>query len=511
MVFIKSNKGQNWLLPPSIEDLIPKDHVCYLVESLVESMDFTSFEVKYSGPGHPAYHPGILLKLLVMGVLDRVRSSRRLARNARENIVYIYLSEKLTPDFRTISDFRKNNPTIVKEAFKHTVTLAKQEGLLDLSYFSTDGSKAKANAANKRVLTKEELEFLLRFVDKELEEWAERDGVEDNAFGELRGNDQLPDKSKKKIQKIVKHYVKNIKEKGKLFKEETVNKLHRAQQELQEHELDKVSITDPESRFMKNKKGKIEFSYNVQLSVDKKGFILANDVCRDGNDTEQLQPQVLQTETNLGALPEGVPWSFDNGYFEGSNLKFLSDKKVNAYIPDNEKKEDGPYDKKHFRYNPRKDEYTCPANQPLTFLNEQFDKHKNKIIRKYKGQTCPTCPYQSQCTKSKDGIRQIKSYPYETERNTMTAKMETPEAKEIYKIRAQTVEPVIGDIKENKGIRTFITRSLETVKTEFNLICAANNIKRMWLQLQKNNNTKHTITRFIQNLCRNRYLCPYST
>ena len=83
-----------------------------------------------------------------MGVMDRVRSSRRLARNARENFLYMYLAEKLNPDFRTISDFRKNNPELVKEVFKHTVILAKQEGLIDLSNLSTDGTKVKANASN---------------------------------------------------------------------------------------------------------------------------------------------------------------------------------------------------------------------------------------------------------------------------------------------------------------------------------------------------------------------------
>lgn len=154
MAYIQSYKGQSWLLLPSIEDLIPDDHICFLVEGLVDSLDYSVFDIRYLGAGHPAYHPRILLKLLIMGVLDRVRSSRRLARNARENVVYIYLSEKLTPDFRTISDFRKDNPELVKEVFKHTVSFAKEEGLLDLTYLATDGTKIKANASNRRVLSK---------------------------------------------------------------------------------------------------------------------------------------------------------------------------------------------------------------------------------------------------------------------------------------------------------------------------------------------------------------------
>lgn len=499
MVFIRSYKGQTWLLPPNVEELIPYDHVCYLVESLVDSLDFSSFEVKYSGPGHPAYHPRVLLKPIVMGGLDRMRSSRRLARNIRENVVYMYLAEKLTPDFRTINDFRKNNPKLVKEVFKHTVILAKQEGMLDLSHLSTDGSKVKANAANKRILTKKELEFLRRFVDEELEEWAKQDNFEDDMFDNLRGSDQLPNKRKKETRKVVKYYIRKIKDKGNLFKEETAKKLEQAYQELEKHELEKVSTTDPESRFMKNKKGKIELSYNIQVSVDKKGFILANDVCQDANDTKQLQPQVLQTEMNVGTLPENGPWSFDNNYFEGENLKFLSDKKIDGYIPDHEQKVDDPYDKKHFVYDPIKDEYTCPAKQVLTFSFEYFDKTKKKSIKVYKGQTCNTCSYKSECTKNKKGIRYMKAYPHETERNAMTSKMRTEQANEVYKLRAQIVEPVIGDIKENKGVQTFLTKSLETVRTEFNLTCTACNLKKIWAYLQKkNDNLKNNLQEIIQ-------------
>ena len=296
MAYIQSYKEQSWLLPPSIEDLIPEDHVCFLVESLVDNLDYEVFNVQYSGAGHPAYHPRILLKLLVMGVLDRVRSSRRLARNSRENVVYMYLAEKLSPDFRTISDFRKDNPTLFKEIFKHTVSFAKVEGLLDLSHLCTDGSKVKANASNRRVLSKEELEVLLRFVDEELEEWEKRDAQEDEAFGDLRGSDQLPKQSKATLRRAAQYYIKKVRERGSVFKEEVQHCLQKAYSEAKEQGLRRVSMTDSESRFMKNKKGRIEFSYNPQLTVDKEGFVLANEVSQCGYDVGQLQPRSFRQE-----------------------------------------------------------------------------------------------------------------------------------------------------------------------------------------------------------------------
>jgi len=255
MVFIKSFKNQTWLFPPALEDLIPEDHVCFLVENFIDSLDFSVFEEKYEGSGAPAYHPRILLKLLVIGVLDKVRSSRRLAKNARENVVYMFLAEKLVPDFRTISDFRKNNPDLIKTVFKHTVCLARKEGMLDLSHLSTDGTKIKANAADKRIFTKEELEFMMKFVENELETWAEQDSLEDDFFDNIRGSDQLPGSSRKRVKSAVKHYIEELKEKGELLRTNVEAKLERAHQEIEKNDLEKVSMSDPECRFMKSKKG----------------------------------------------------------------------------------------------------------------------------------------------------------------------------------------------------------------------------------------------------------------
>lgn len=500
MVFIKSFKNQTWLFPPSIEELIPEDHVCYLVESFIESLDFSVFEIKYDGAGHPGYHPRILLKLLLMGMLDKMRSSRKLARNTRENVVYMYLAEKLTPDFRTISDFRKDNPDLIKTVFKHTVTLAKKEGMLDLSHFATDGTKIKANASSRRVFTKEELDFLSHFIDDELEKWAKQDTLDDDFFGEIRGSDQLPKASKKRIKSAVKHYIEEIKVKGEEFKNSLKSKFEIAQCEIENHEINKVSMTDPESRFMLSKKGNLELSYNAQITTDTNGIIIANDVCDSSSDIYQLQPMVIQTEQNLETIPEKIKWSFDKGYYESHNIKFLCDKRIDGYIPAQEKKSKNPYDKSNFSYDKQKDEYVCPEKKSLIFFKDHYDKPKNKMIRKYRGVDCGNCLKQKECTKTKEGIRIVKMFPYEEERQVLDEKMKTIEGKKIYNLRKQIVEPVFGDIRENKGVMSFITRGLETVKTEFNLICTANNIRRIQKrgELYNKGNLKNTL--FFENL-----------
>src|SRR3990167_8699153 len=103
MAYIASNKNQNWLLPLSIKDMIPKGHICFMVEEFASSLDFSNFDMIYDGAGHPAYHPAIIMKILIQGMLSKVRSSRKLASGCRENFVFMYLAEKVQPDFRTIA------------------------------------------------------------------------------------------------------------------------------------------------------------------------------------------------------------------------------------------------------------------------------------------------------------------------------------------------------------------------------------------------------------------------
>ena len=182
MAYIASNKNQNWLLPPNIKDIIPKDHICFLIEDVVDKLDFSNFDVEYSGAGHPAYHPRIICKILTQSMIDRVRPSRAIARNARENVIFMYLTENLTPDFRTISDFRKDNYRLLKDVFKITVSAAKELGAIGLNQLSVDGSKLKACASNNSSVTKEQLNVIEQYVNNELREGIEIDNVEDKHF-----------------------------------------------------------------------------------------------------------------------------------------------------------------------------------------------------------------------------------------------------------------------------------------------------------------------------------------
>lgn len=484
MAFIKSYKNQEWLLPPRLEDIIPEDHICYFIDEIVDSIDFSSIEAKYEGAGHPAYHPKIIIKLLLIGMIDGVRSSRKIAKNVRENVVYMFLAGKLKPDFRTISDFRKNNQELIKFCFKEVVSIAKQSDMVGLESLCIDGSKIKANASTGRTLTKEELLSIDGFIKNEISKGIEEDLTEDKIYGEDKSGYEtlklrekieetnLKSRNGKLLRKMLRDFLEGDEVKRERIKE-TIDKA------MSQIDQDSVSLTDPESRFMKSKKGNTEYSYNPQITVDSKyGIILANDVVQQCTDKEQLIPQIEKCEESVGKLPEGTKINADNGYYTTGNIRYLSDRKLDGYIPGNLSSqrlkgkiiEKNPFGKESFVYDPAKDEFICPANERITFRYIYFDRSKKNNVRIYKRSNCKNCKYYNQCVKNKKGIKIIKSLGSEIETKIMAEKFESEAGREEYKIRARTVERVYGDIKENMGFREFRTRGTKKVRTELNLV-----------------------------------------
>src|SRR3989338_7851126 len=205
MTYISSYKGQDLLLPTSIKQMIPENHISFFVEDFVESMDFSVFDMIYDGAGHPAYHPRIIMKVIIQGMLSKERSSRKLASACRENFVFMYLAEKIQPNFRTIARFRKKNASFVKEAFKETINLASEHDLIDLNLICVDGSKIKANAGKKTFLKKEQLSQLDSIIDKMIKEDIEQDDLDKESYGNNEEN--ITNLEMKNLKEIVKTIV----------------------------------------------------------------------------------------------------------------------------------------------------------------------------------------------------------------------------------------------------------------------------------------------------------------
>jgi hypothetical protein len=231
-----------------------------------------------------------------------------------------------------------------------------------------------------------------------------------------------------------------------LRKEQIEDKLERAEYELKEGGQNVVSLTDPESRFMKNKKEQIELSYNPQITADHgSGIIVANDVTQDCTDHHQLQPQVEKTEETVGELPDDTKRGFDNGYFSGPNLRYLEEKGLDGYIPDSKQAQEqkgnkpktSPFSKDSFDYDEDKDQFLCPNGEILSRKGEY--EYDGKPVYAYYGASCRDCPFRSECA-GEGKIRTITSDGYEGERRRMAAKMRSEVGKEAYKKRKETVE-----------------------------------------------------------------------
>jgi len=460
MAYITSNKDQNWLIPQNIKDMIPKDHICFVVEDFVDSLDFKNFDLIYDGAGHPAYHPKIIMKILTYGMLCKVRSSRKLAKATIENFIFMYLAEKVHPNWRTINRFRKDNPEFIKSAFKKTVELAVKNKIVDLSFISIDGSTLKAYAGSKRYFDKKSLDKLDKAIEKMIEEDIALDELEDELYGD-NANDGLTGMDRRDMKRIVREFNKS-KDKKKIKKN-----IKKAKNELEKYSLKKVSISDPEARAMQTKKRFSELSYNTQISVSKNQIIVANDITQDKHDARQFIPQVKNIKQNIN-LRKDTKIGLDCGYSSGDNIKYAEDENIDLYVPSRAmaqkldcKEETLKHD--NYEYDAKRNEIICEGHKY---------RYSGFYVRKTGVKVCTF--YSKELKKKKD-------VPFFfRERLRMKEKMEKPESIQVYRQRRITVEPVYGNLKENLGFRGFLLRGVEKVKTEFNLVCIAHNLQKIW-------------------------------
>jgi len=444
--------------------MIPENHICFFVEEFVDSLDFSKFDMINEGAGHPSYHPRILVKILLQGMLSKERSSRKIACACRESFIFMYLAEKVCPDFRTICRFRRQNASFVKEVFKETIKLAGEYNLLDLSFIAIDGTTLKANANKKRTIKKEQFENLDFVIDKLVEGDLKQDELD-----EKLDEENLTHMDKRDFKKIVFEY-KRVKDKDKLK-----NIVDKAKKEvLKDDKIKKVSLTDPESRMMQNKQRVRELSYNSQFSVDKNQMILAIDVCQEGHDVKQLIPQIENVKENVDLKDSAV--SADCGYSDGDNIKYCEDNGIDLYVPSRAQAQ--KFDGKEQSLNHDKYEYDGEKEE-LTFEGEAYQK-RNSYIHK-NGRRVVTF-YSSKLKKKKE-------VPFFfQERLRMRDKMSTEKGKKIYSLRKITVEPVIGQVKENFGFRQFSLRGVEGANIELNLVGTVHNLKKIFKHRRKKKN-----------------------
>ncbi|MBL7205621.1 MAG: IS1182 family transposase [Desulfobacteraceae bacterium] len=398
-------------------------------------------------------------------------------KKCHENLGFMFISHCNCPNFRVLSDFRKDNYEFFKECFKQSVLLAMEAGMASLGHVSLDGSKFKANTSKHKAMSYGRLKAKEKELTEEIEALIAKaskcDEEEDEEHKDKTGY-EIPEELKIKEKRLTK--IKEAKE-----------ALEKREQDLNPgKEIDdkkQISFADKDARIM-GKKGDFDYSYNGQISVDEDNqIIVGQHLSQNENDKQEAEPGLEEIKETTGDLPDKM--SLDNGYMSGNNFEAFEDKKTDVYIATGkgEKKDQRSIEdlnrrikKFDFSYHEDKDCFVCPVGHTLGLKRETSD--SKKIYQAVKAE-CDFCPYKARCCSSKKGEpRTINTDDKEPLRQKMNEKMEQESSKEIYKKRKKIVEPVFGQIK-NSGFRGFSVRAYAKVSGEFSLACAVHNFKKI--------------------------------
>ena len=469
--------NQHQLFPSNIFDLLADNHECYLYSDLFQQLDTSSVESHYKLIGQNAYHPRQIISILIYAYSRGVFSSREIQRRCNEDLSFMFIAQMNCPNFRILSDFRKNNSTFFHNCFKQTVQLAIELKLASLGHISLDGSKFQANSSRHKAMSygrlKEKEGALSQEIDDLIEKASRCDDEEEQAYKDQTGY-EIPEDLKHKKARL-----KQIKE-AKVALEEREEALNPGKPIADKKQ---ISFADKDARIM-GKKGDFDYQYNAQISVDEDHqIIVGQHLSQKANDKQEIEPALTAIKETTGTLPDKL--SADNGYMSGDNLQALQESPVEPYIATNkgEKNHKLGLDetgrklvKADFDYDEATDTFTCPEQQKLGVVSRGKDGS-----RTYQGDinVCNDCPYKSRCCQSTKGeARTINTDDKEALRQQMNNKMEEEKSKAIYKQRKVIVEPVFGQIK-NTGFRGFSVRGKEKVAGEFSLVCAVHNLKKI--------------------------------
>ena len=504
-----------WLLPPSLDELVPQDHAARFVAAFVDGLSRAEWlqmgiDVDGEALGAPGYSARALLCVWVYGFLGGVRSARKLEASCKEQLPYRWLTGNQFPDHNTLWRFYKDNRESMRKLLKRTVRTAVCVGLVDLAVQALDGSKIAGNASSDRTYDREGLEKLIKRTEEAI---AELEGQ--NSGGEGPSLPHLPAKlaQEKVLREKVQAALEQVKALEQAKAEEEVKKSFRgrtaeerakakkaakvegkaeakkqAAKNKAKKERVRINLTDEDTRLVKSRQG-IVAGYNAQAVVSplKQGvakrngmLITAAEVVNDPDDHGQLVPMIeLAKETTERDADKTLA---DGGFHSGANLAECEVRGYRVLMPESSVRAiESPYHKDHFEYDAEADTYTCPHGEKLEFrsVKKRTDRPEARVYRA-PVEKCRVCPAFGECTKDAHQGRTVEVGPYEEELRRHREAMATEQAKEDYRQRKELIEPTFGIIKEQQGVRRFLLRGTENVRAEWTLLATAFNLRTLW-------------------------------
>ena len=508
MRFKHYNQRQTTLLPYSFDDFITEKHPVRLVDKVVESINIQPLLKAYSKEGNPAYHPKMLLKVLLYAYMTNTYSSRKIELAIRENINFMWLTGMTIVDHNTINRFRGNKlKDSFKEIFKQVVLMLASEGFISLKQIYTDGTKIEAQAnrytfvwgnsikTNKsKMLT--QLEDLWTYAQsisndddpnpeppefKEISKEILQKTVE-QIDAKLSGNEKASLKYKAKLRYIKQNFEKNLQK--------------YEQQEAILGDRNSYSKTDPDATFMRMKEdhmqnGQLKPGYNAQISTENQ-IIVHYTLHQNQTDTKTLQPHLENLKETYGdkVFQELQDITADAGYGSEENYDYLEQQELTAYVKYNtfDKEQDKNYQKKHktfskenLHYNQEEDYYVCPIGQKM---HKTHQSKKNteagytQHISHYQAKNCEGCPLRGQCFKAKGNRSIERNHNLERHKEKIRELLTSEIGLRKRKQRTADVEPVLAQLKHNHKFRRFSLKGIEKTELEFGLMAIAHNLRK---------------------------------
>jgi transposase len=456
-----TDRSQSVLLPEVLDDYVRSDNPTRFLDAFVAQLDLGALGFQRAVPaetGRPGYDPGDLLRLYLYGYLHRIRSSRRLEQETHRNVELMWLLRRLTPDFKTIADFRCDHPAALKGVCREFLLLCKRLDLFGGELLAIDGSKFRAVNARDRSYTAPRLAELTRQIDRTIAGY----------LRELERQDQVEAGTEGPSAETLQAHIAALQQ-------------HRAryvalQQELAASGATALSLTDPDSRPMKSGAG-IEICYNVQTAVDAKHkLIVAETVTNAAGDRDQLSPLATAAQEILQA-PAPVVVA-DQGYYHGAEIKTCLETGITPLVPrplTSANEALGLFTKDDFVYDLAQDVYRCPAGATLTYRTTTVE--LGRSIKNYRTRACGRCALKPRCTRNKDG-RKLTRWVHEHLLEDMAAHLRR--APEVFAQRKALSEHPYGTMKRAMDQGYFLLKGLRKVRGEFSLTVLAYNLKRVF-------------------------------
>ena len=462
------SREQMWMLPPTLDELVPADHPARFVGDFVDALsrdDWADLGVDTDGSwtGAPSYHPSALLGVWLYGFMTGVRPCRKLEAACRDQIPYLWLTGWQRLDHNTLWRIYKSHRRSMRKLLRRTVQTAVRMELVELALQAVDGTKVGANATGARSLDAEELGRLLRRLEKAITELEAQ-----NEAGEDGAPVHMPEELSEK---------EALRERVRTAMDELTESFH----------LKHVNLTDMDARLMKTRQGIVP-GYNAQVMVSptRSGagvngmLITATEVTDDPDDHSQLVTMLQKAEETTGVRSEAT--LADAGYHSGSNLQKVDASGHRVVMPEAQgRRLDQPYLKDRFIYDETTDSYICPQGQRLGFIRIKRTGGR-RVVRVYRssGVVCRDCPAFGVCTRDGRHGRAIEVGPHDTTLRSHRAWMSTDRARQLYTQRKHLVEPVFGIIKEQHQARRFLLRGIDNVRAEWGLLAVAFNLRTLW-------------------------------